>query len=295
MNIKKLSILILILLITFNGCSINQKTTKSNPTKATTGKVSSANPDDLFKGAPDWLQNLSALKTDTRKIYYRGNGKKLAIRHSHITIPESNILLETKHIAGYSTEGIPIQGNTTKVLDTLSNCKILKDGEYERPTWLGITYNIIILTSDSEYYGISFDISKENISFVTVSHNDDIQDFVVKSPKLCSYIKDRSNYKLFNPKKSSKLQHIKVSDSSKPFTSLSSRDEKKLKDILSNLRETVTEPKATFNVTFKADYKNTPIQFKWCEDAYNIIAVEGAYYQLSNSDGEWIGTLVNNK
>lgn len=124
MNIKKLSILILILLITFNGCSINQKNTKSNHTKASTEKVTSTNPDDLFKGAPDWLQNLSALKTDTRKIYYRGNGKKLAIRHSHITIPESNIILETKHIAGYCTEGIPIQKDTTKVLDTLSNSQI---------------------------------------------------------------------------------------------------------------------------------------------------------------------------
>lgn len=295
MNIKKLSILILILLITFNGCSINQKNTKSNHTKASTEKVTSTNPDDLFKGAPDWLQNLSALKTDTRKIYYRGNGKKLAIRHSHITIPESNIILETKHIAGYCTEGIPVQKDTTKVLDSLLHCRILKDGEYERPTWLGITYNIIILTSDSEYYGISFDISKENISFVTVSHNDDFQDFVVKSPELCSYIKDRSNYKLFNPKNSSKLEHIMVSDSSKPFTSLSNYDEKKLKGILSNLTETVTEPKATFNVTFKADYKNTTIQIKWCEDAYNVIAVEGAYYQLANSDGEWIEKLINKK
>lgn len=250
------------------------------------------NDSGIFDSVPDWLEKLSALKEDEKKLYFKGNGKEFCFEGEKVTIPECNIIMAAKEIAGYELEGIEIQNDIIDILYSIEDSKIINEQEVEKQNWLGISYYIVFLSTDARYYLMDIDISDQGFLHITITDDDKFESFFVKSSKLCRIIKKSSQYKMFDTKNSFKINRIEVVKNEKHKYELSTEELKKFKSILSNLNDYTDSCSGPFDVDFKAETDKDTIHIKWCNDDCRIIAVEGRYYRVTERDAQWILDLI---
>lgn len=247
---------------------------------------------DVFTDIPDWLENLFSLKKDGKKLYFKGSGEKLSFEGDKVKIPECNIIMAAKEIAGYDLEEIEIQDDVIDILQSISNEKIINEQEVTKQEWLGINYYIVLLSTDAKYYLLDFDISTQDLLRISISAEDEYQSFFMKSSELCQKIKKNTQFKLFDKKNISEINRIEVVKSEKQRYELSNDELEKFKEILSNLNDKTDKSECPFDVVLVAETDKEELHLKWCNDSCRIIAVEGGYYRLTEQEAQWIQNLI---
>ena len=242
---------------------------------------------------PEWLMPLSDLNVDDKVLYYEGRGEEFYVDGNKLMIPECNIMIGAKKIDGHDLEGITINDDVLEIMSLLGENNIIDEKDVHDLDWVGLSYEIVFLTTNSRYYLMEFTITEQNIAYIRITKDDDTSfTFFMESSELCDKIKKSAEYKLFDTKKSSEISNIIVIVDDKNYT-LTEKELSIMKKILMDLEQKTMLCQGPYDVSLKADMNGETVNMKWCNDDCGIIAVEGACYQVSSEDEKWIRDLID--
>lgn len=297
---KKIICMCFLMCLIFVGC--NERSIEE-PASDEVVKITN-NPENLSTevesmsvNIPEWMETYAELQQDFESIYLDEEQQDFAIDNQKFVLPESNILLVAKKIAGRDLEAVNNQGEgILEIIKMIKEAEILDESESNGDASLiGLDFDIIVLLVDSEYAKLSFDIFNDDRIYISVTGENADSDisFWVKSKELAEKIKMISEYEEYDLKDAEKISAIEVIGSGNKNYTLSEDEVNQMKQIIKNLQNQVNECSGPYDIQLVANQDNKQIYMKWCNDGCGILALEGRYYLLDEKDADWLESVIN--
>lgn len=297
---KKIICMCFLMCFTLVGCdkrNIEEPVSSETTENRNDTETMSTEEESMSLNIPKWMETYAELQQDFESIYLDEEQKKFAVDNQKFVLPESNILLVAKKIAGRDLEAVNNQEEgILAIIKMIKEAEILDESESNGDASLiGLDFDIIFLLVDSEYAKLSFDIFNDDRIYISVTGENADSDisFWVKSKELAEKIKTVSEYEEYDLKDAEKISAIEVIGSGNKNYTLSEDEVNQMKQIIKNLQNQVNECSGPYDIQLVANQDDKQIYMKWCNDGCGILALEGRYYLLDEKDTEWLESVIN--
>lgn len=246
---------------------------------------------------PNWMLPFAELEQYSETIYLNENSKNFCIENDKLLFPESNIILIAKEIAGRDIDVVTkSKEDVLEIIRLLQSENILEESDAINPNAnrLGLEFNIVFLTVDSQYILMNFDIFDDDrlCVDVTTEESDSSFSFWLKSDKLAEKIKSISEYGKYDLDTCDNIDTVEIYDNQNKVYNLSDDELVKMKEILTKIHEQADVCSGPYDIRLVANQENACIYMKWCNDDCRILAIEGTYYKIDQNDADWLQQII---
>lgn len=295
---KRVLLFVLTLFVLLTGCGALDEYSVDSSEQERTGETTfeshEAEADTGESVLPEWLAPYAELGELPKPIYISGDSAEFAI-DTNIRFPECNILCVTREATG---DNITVADSESDAVITLvqeiEKAKVITEEQAVNPDahLLGYNFSIVLLTSDSDYIHVrlaSFDDGRVNI---TIEEDENEQTIWVMSLKLVEEMRKLADYEGFDKDMIDNITQAVLVDKNGNRYPLSEEAISRMQAILNRMSETTGDYKCPFDIDIVFDTKDESIKAGYCHDSCGILAVQGSYYRLDESDAEWLSELV---
>lgn len=295
---KRVLLFVLTLFVLLTGCGALDEYSVDSSEQERTGETTfeshEAEADTGESVLPEWLAPYAELGELPKPISVSGDSAEFAI-DTNIRFPESNILCVTREAPGDDITVADSESDTVIALvQEIEKAKVITEEQAVNPDSHLLAYrlSIVLLTSDSDYIHLRLDPFDDGRVNVTIEEDENEQIIWVKSLKLVEEMKKLADDEGFDKDMIDNITQAVLVDKNGNRYPLSEEAISRMQAILNRMSETTGDYKCPFDIDIVFDTKDESIKAGYCHDSCGILAVQGSYYRLDESDAEWLSELV---
>lgn len=295
---KRVLLFVLTLFVLLTGCGALDEYSVDSSEQERTGETTfeshEAEADTGESVLPEWLAPYAELGELPKPISVSGDSAEFAI-DTNIRFPECNILCVTREAPGDDITVADSESDTVIALvQEIEKAKVITEEQAVNPDSHLLAYrlSIVLLTSDSDYIHLRLDPFDDGRVNVTIEEDENEQIIWVKSLKLVEEMKKLADDEGFDKDMIDNITQAVLVDKNGNQYPLSEEAVSQMQAILNRMSETTGDYKCPFDIDIVFDTKDESIKAGYCHDSCGILAVQGSYYRLDESDAEWLSELV---
>lgn len=295
---KRVLLFVLTLFVLLTGCGALDEYSVDSSEQERTGETTfeshEAEADTGESVLPEWLAPYAELGELPKPISVSGDSAEFAI-DTNIRFPECNILCVTREAPGDDITVADSESDTVIALvQEIEKAKVITEEQAVNPDSHLLAYrlSIVLLTSDSDYIHLRLDPFDDGRVNVTIEEDENEQIILVKSLKLVEEMKKLADDEGFDKDMIDNITQAVLVDKNGNRYPLSEEAISRMQAILNRMSETTGDYKCPFDIDIVFDTKDESIKAGYCHDSCGILAVQGSYYRLDESDAEWLSELV---
>ena len=295
---KRVLLFVLTLFALLTGCGALDEYSVDSSEQERTGETTfeshEAEADTGESVLPEWLAPYAELGELPQPIFVSGDSTEFAIG-TNIRFPESNILCVTRETRGDEITLAASESDAVIALvEEIEKAKVITEEQAVNPDshLLAYSFSIVLLTSDSDYIHLRLEPFDDGRVNVTIEEDENEQTIWVKSLKLVEEMKKLADDEAFDRDMINNITQAVLVDHNGNQYPLSEEAVSQMQAILNRMSETTGDYKCPFDIDIVFDTKDESIKAGYCHDSCGILAVQGSYYRLDESDAEWLSELV---
>ena len=295
---KRVLLFVLTLFALLTGCGALDEYSVDSSEQERTGETTfeshEAEADTGESVLPEWLAPYAELGELPQPIFVSGDSTEFAIG-TNIRFPESNILCVTRETRGDEITLAASESDAVIALvEEIEKAKVITEEQAVNPDshLLAYSFSIVLLTSDSDYIHLRLEPFDDGRVNVTIEEDENEQIIWVKSLKLVEEMRKLADYEAFDKDMIKNITQAVLVDKKGNRYPLSEEAISRMQAILNRMSETTGDYKCPFDIDIVFDTKDESIKAGYCHDSCGILAVQGSYYRLDESDAEWLSELV---
>lgn len=248
---------------------------------------------------PEWILPYTEIGQLTENIYLSRENTFFSLKEDNLSFPESNIQIVVKEIAGRDKEVIQNKREELiELINLIEKTEIIDETEIQSQgaSLLGIDLSIVLLTADSEYVLMNFDIFDDNkVRVTTVSENSDNNiNIWMKSLELVNKIKIIAEYNESNDIQFTEIDEIELFDNQGNKYQFAENEIKQMVELLKRASVNAAVTDCPYDIKIILCIDDEKFYAKFCNDSCKLLAIEGVYYQLEEQDANWILSIIDN-
>lgn len=295
---KRILLFVLIMIVLLTGCGGSDEYSVDSSEQERTGETTfeshEAEADTGEDILPEWLAPYAELGELPQPIFVSGDSTEFAI-DTNIRFPESNILCVTRETPGDEITLAASESDAVIALvEEIEKAKVITEEQAVNPDshLLAYSFSIVLLTSDSDYIHLRLDPFDDGRVNITIEEDENEQTIWVISLKLVEKMRKLAGYEAFDKDMIKNITQAVLVDKNGNRYPLSEEAISRMQAILNRMSETTGDYKCPFDIDIVFDTKDESIKAGYCHDSCGILAVQGSYYSLDESDAEWLSELV---
>lgn len=295
---KRVLLFVLTLFALLTGCGALDEYSVDSSEQERTGETTfeshEAEADTGESVLPEWLAPYAELGELPKPIFVSGDSAEFAI-DTNIRFPECNILCVTREATGDDITVADSESDTVIALvQEIEKAKVITEEQAVNPDshLLAYSFSIVLLTSDSDYIHLRLEPFDDGRVNVTIEEDENEQTIWVKSLKLVEEMKKLADDEGFDKDMIDNITQAVLVDKNGNRYPLSEEAISRMQAILNRMSETTGDYKCPFDIDIVFDTNDESIKAGYCHDSCGILAVQGSYYRLDESDAEWLSELV---
>lgn len=295
---KRVLLFVLTLFALLTGCGALDEYSVDSSEQERTGETTfeshEAEADTGESVLPEWLAPYAELGELPKPIFVSGDSAEFAI-DTNIRFPECNILCVTREAPGDEITLADSESDAAIALvEKIEKAKVITEEQAVNPDshLLAYSFSIVLLTSDSDYIHLRLEPFDDGRVNITIEEDENEQTIWVKSLKLVEEMKKLADYEAFDKDMIKNITQAVLVDKNGNRYPLSEEAISRMQAILNRMSETTGDYKCPFDIDIVFDTKDESIKAGYCHDSCGILAIQGSYYRLDESDAEWLSELV---
>lgn len=295
---KRVLLFVLTLFALLTGCGALDEYSVDSSEQERTGETTfeshEAEADTGESVLPEWLAPYAELGELPKPIFVSGDSAEFAI-DTNIRFPECNILCVTREAPGDEITLADSESDAAIALvEKIEKAKVITEEQAVNPDshLLAYSFSIVLLTSDSDYIHLRLEPFDDGRVNITIEEDENEQTIWVKSLKLVEEMKKLADDEAFDKDMINNITQAVLVDNNGNQYPLSEEAVSRMQAILNRMSETTGDYKCPFDIDIVFDTKDESIKAGYCHDSCGILAVQGTYYRLDESDAEWLSELV---
>ena len=286
---KRVLLFVLTLFVLLTGCGGSDGYSANSSEQERIGET-----DKGESVLPEWLAPYAALGELPQPIFVSGDSTEFAIG-TNIRFPECNILCVTREAPGDKITLADSESDAVIALvEEIEKAKVITEEQAVNPDshLLAYSFSIVLLTSNSDYIHLRLDPFDDGRVNITIEKDENEQTLWVKSLKLVEEMRKLAACEAFDKGMINNITQAVLVDNNGDQYPLSEEAISRMQAILNRMSEATGDYKCPFDIDIVFDTKDESIKAGYCHDSCGILAVQGSYYILDESDAEWLSELV---